>query len=259
MESQPPLISATSLNADFASLLLNVCNILSKSPNQQDNLETCKDYCSLLRVSGSSNDLLFKTEDIAKLKECSKFKQLVDIINPHVSWDEHSILTQIVSKCKSVEGQEEIEKFQKKLALYQALQIISSTSKQDSEEFAKLCVIIHKPYENVTTDEYKKVKAYIFDNLNVYPYVAVGYIRMLYHSLHIEWLVTVQAVPHMIKSAHQNKDIFIKRNFVFMQIESEVVINDEVGMCIQIMLYTYIAMYICSTVAIELYNHSTYI
>ena len=173
--------------------------------------------------------MLFKAENIAKIKECSDFKQLFEIASLHMRWDEHCILTQIVNQCKSEDGQKEIEKFEKKVALYQALQIISSISKQNlSEEFAKFIVIIDKPYENVTVDEYKTVKAYIFSNLNVYAHVAVGYIKLLYHSLHIEWLVTVQAVPHMIMSAHQNKDIFIKRNFVYMQIGSEVVINDEV-------------------------------
>ena len=212
-------------------MLLNVCHILSTSPDKQDNLETCKDYRSLLRVSDSTNDSPFKVENIAKIKECSNFKQLFEIVKLHMSWDEHSILAQIVNKCKSIEGQKEIEKFQKKMALYQALQIISSTSKKKKlpKDFLKFCVIINKPYENVIPDEYKDVKGFIFKNLNINPHVACGYIKMLYHSLHIEWLVTAQAVPHMIRSAHQNKDIFIKGNFVYMQIGSEVVINDKVG------------------------------
>ena len=229
VEPQSSLISVNNLNMDFTSLLLNVCHILNNCPNRQDNLKICKDYCSLLRVSDSSNDLLFIAENIAKIKKCRDFKQLFEIISLHMRWDEHYILTQIVNKCKSKKGQKEIEKFEKKVALYQALQIISSISTQNfSEEFAKVCVIIDKPYENVTVEEYEKVKAYVFSNLDIYAYVAVGYIKMLYHSLHIEWLVTVQAVPHMIKSAHQNKNIFIERNYVFMQIGSEVVINNEV-------------------------------
>ena len=229
---QSALISVTSLNADFTSLLLNVRHILSKSSNEQDDLEICKEYCALLKISDSSNQPLFSEELIAKIKECCNFKQLFEIISVHMSWDEHSILTQIVNYCNSVEGQQEIEKFEKKMALYQGLQIISSTSKQNlSEDFLKFCVIINKPYKNVTIDEYKNIKAYICSNLNVYAYVTVGFIRMLYHSLHIEWLVTVQAVPHMIKTAYQNKDFFIKKNFVFMQIGIEVVIYDEVSDC----------------------------
>ena len=209
---------------------MNVRHILSDSPNQQDNLETCKEFCALLTVSSSSTDSQFKAENITRIKECSNFKQLFEIVSLYMSWDEHSILTQIVSKCNSVKGQEEIEKFEKKLALNQALQIISSTSNQNlPQEFLKFCIIINQPYEKVTIEEYDSIKAYILDKLDVCTHVAGGYIRMLYHSLHIEWLITVQAVSHMTRSAHQHKDIFIKRKFVYMQIGDEVVINDEVN------------------------------
>jgi len=97
-----------------------------------------------------------------------------------------------------------------------------------SEDFAKFCVIINRPYKNLTTDEYKNIKAYIFSNLQTNAHVAVGFIRLLYHSLQIEWLVTVEAVPHMVKNANQNKHVFIKGKFIFMQIGSEVVIDDKV-------------------------------
>ena len=230
-EPQSTLISVTSLNADFTALLLKVCQILNKCPNQSNNLETCKDYCLLwLRISDSSNESLFSAEKTAKIKECSNFTQLFEIVSLHMSWDEHSILTQIVDHCNSVEGKKEIENFEKKLALYQGLQILSTTSQQSLlEDFARFCIIINKPYKSITIEEYRKVKAYIFSNLNTRAYVTVGFIRMLYHSLHIEWIVTTQAVPHMIKNAHQNKNVFIKQSFVFMQIGNEVVINNEVS------------------------------
>ena len=233
VEPQSSLISVASLNADFASLLLSVCHILSNSPNQQDNLEKCKEYCLLnFKVSDSCSESLFSPEKIAKIKECTNFRQLFEIVSEHTSWDEHSILTHIAIHCESIKGQQEIKRFDEKLALFEGLQMISSTSSNQklSKDFVKFCVIIDKPYKHVTIEEYEKVKTYIFSNLETNAYVTVGFIRLLYHSLHIEWLVTVQAVPHMIKSAHQNKDIFIKRNFVFMQIGSELVINDEVHM-----------------------------
>ena len=226
---EPQLISNNSLNADFASLLLNIGHSLSTSPDQKKNLKTCKEYCELLKVSGSSNDSQFTAKDIANIRKCSNFKQLLEIVKPHMSWDEHSILTQIINHCKSVEGQQEIKDFERKLALFQGLQIISSRSSQSlSEDFVGFCVIIDQPYKKITIEEYKNIKAYICGKLNICAQVAGCYTKMLYHSIHIEWLVTVQAVPHMIKSAYQTKDIFIKRNFVFMQIGSEVVINDEV-------------------------------
>ena len=238
MEPQTSLISVASLNADFTRLLMSVRGILSSSPNQQDNLEKCKDYCLLnFKVSDSSSESLFSPEKTTKIKECSNFKQLFEIISEHTSWDEHSMLTHIAIQCESVEGQQEIEKFDKNLALFEGLQLISSTSKQNMpKDFVKFCVIIKKSYRNITIKEYKKVKSYIFSNLETNSNVSVGFITLLYHSLHIEWLVTVQAVPHMIESAHQSKDIFIKENYVFMQIGSEVVIEDKVCKCIYIRL-----------------------
>ena len=211
---------------------MSVCRILSNSPNQQDNLEKCKDYCLLnFKVSDSSSESLFSREKTTKIKECTKFKQLFEIVSEHTSWDEHSILTHIAIQCESVEGQQEIKKFDEKLALFEGLQMISSiSSKQElSKDFVKFCVIIDKPYRYVTVEEYEKIKTYIFSNLGTNTYVTAGFIRLLYHSLHVEWLITVQAVPHMIRNAYQNKDNFIKQNYVFMQIGSEVVINDEVS------------------------------
>ena len=252
VDTQSALISVTSLNADFTGLLLNVCNILSKSPNHQDYLETCKKFCALFTIADSSNKLLFSPENISKIKECSNFSTLFEIVNLHVSWDEHSILSQMVYQCECIEGQQEIEKFEKKLALYQGLQIISSTSQQNlSEDFARFCFIINKPYKSVTIEEYTKVKAYIFSRLKTHAYVTVGFIRILYHSLHIEWVVTVQAVSHMIRNAYENKDGFIKGNVVFMQIGVEVVIENEVSFYVYTYVqyvhtpvYTYIHLYI---------------
>ena len=229
VEPQCTLTSVTSLNADFSALLLKVCQILSNSPRQHNNLERCKDYCLLLRISDSSSESLFSAEKTAKIKDCSNFKQLFEVVSFHMSWDEHSILTQIIDQCNSVEGQQEIVKFEKKMALSQGLQIISSTSQQNlSEDFARFCIIINKPYKSVTVEEYTKVKAYIFSNLKTHAYVTVGFIRMLYHSLHIEWIVTTQAVPHMIKNACESKDLFIKNSYVFMLIGVEVVIAQNV-------------------------------
>ena len=250
VDTQSALISVTSLNADFTGLLLNVRNILSKSPNHQENLEACKEYCALFRIADSSNKFLFSAEDISKIKECNNFITLFKIVSLYMSWDEHSILSQIVDQCNSIEGQQEIEKFEKKLALYQGLQIISSISQQNvSEDFAQFCIIINKPYKSVTIEEYTKVKTFIFSHLKTHAYVTVGFIRMLYHSLHIEWVVTVQAVPHMIRNAYENKDGFIKRNVVFMQIGVEVVIENEVS---------FLCIYVCTYVHTPVYLHRQY-
>ena len=97
VEPQYTLINITSLNADFANLLLSIGHILSNSPNQQDDLKTCKDFCLLLRVTEGSNESLFSAKNIAEIKECKNFKELLGIISQYISWDEYSILTYIVN------------------------------------------------------------------------------------------------------------------------------------------------------------------
>ena len=210
---------------------------MSSTPNQQDNLEKCKEYCLLnFIVSASCSESLFSPEKIKKIKECASFKLLFEIIGEHTRWDEHSMLTHIAMELESVECQQEVEKFDRKLALFEGLKLISSSSlNQDlSQEFVEFCVIINKPYKYVTIEEYKRIKTYIFSKLETNTYVTVGFVKILYHSLHIEWFVTIQAVPHMIGRAHQSKSIFINEKFVYMQIGSEVVIKDEVCMYISI-------------------------
>ena len=230
VESPYKLVNVDKLIADFTTLLLTVCEILNDCPNHQDKLQKCKDYCSLLPMSDGSNELLFKAEKINEIKKSTNFKELFENIRLNMSWDEHSILTHIVHLCNSTEGQKEIEKFWKKMAVLQGLEIIFNIPKhKPSEEFIKFCIIIDKPYQSLTIEEYMNIKTYIFSILDIRDYVTFGFIKMLYSSLHIEWLVTIQAVPYMIKSACQNKNIFIKEKFVFMQIGTEVVINDQVS------------------------------
>lgn len=69
-------------------------------------------------MSDGGNELLFKAEKISKIKKSTNFKELFENIRLNLSWDEHSILTQIVYHCDSIEGQKEIEKFGKKWQFY---------------------------------------------------------------------------------------------------------------------------------------------
>ena len=142
-----------------------------------------------------------------------------------MSWEEHSILAQIVERCKSTKAQKEITKFHKKLALFEGLQIVCDSSKYDaiSTEVARFFVIIDKPYNKISLKEYKEVRGCIVDIFGLAPPVLTNFSKLLFSSLHIEWLVTVQAVPFMIKMAYQKKDIFIKENFVFMQIGADII------------------------------------
>ena len=91
-------------------MVIAICSILSKYPNKEDNLEACKKLCINLKASDSAHVLLlFSAEKRAEIASCSNFRQLFDILNQHLSWDELSILTQIIDICGSDEAEQEFD------------------------------------------------------------------------------------------------------------------------------------------------------
>ena len=185
MPQKQPLLSFNLLSAEFGHLLVRIRRILSKSPKWKDNLEACKEYCKYLKASNKANVPLFSSEKISNINNCTDFKQLFEIVNQHLSWDEHSILTQIIDECDSDEAEQEFSKYKKKMAISKALDIINSTKSDLPSGFESFCVIIDKPYKKLTVDKYEEIKSFIFDNLDTRRYVTTGYIRVLFDSLHL--------------------------------------------------------------------------
>ena len=225
MPQAQSMLSQYQLQAEFGFMLMAIRRILSNSSNKEDNLEACKEYCIYLKVSDCANATLFTAGKLAEIKSCSDFKQLFEILNHHLSWDEHSILTQIIGICCSNEAEQEFKNYKRKIAVSKALEIISSTESNPPPGFEKFCVIIDEPYVKLTFEKYEEIKTFIFDNLDVRRFVANKYIRVLFGSLQLEWHVTIQAVPYMTKKAYEQKAFFKKNLIVFMQIGKKNIIN----------------------------------
>ena len=220
-----PLLTLDELKTEFSHLLMRIRRILSKSPDWEKNLEECKEFCCYLKASGNTNTPLFSTEKKSAIDNCRDFREFFNILSQHISWDEHSILSEIIRVSDSEEAEQEFNQYRRKMAISKALEIISSTESNLPSGFKKFIVVIDKSYQKLTIDEYEEIKKFIFDNLDVYPYVATGYIRVLFDSLHLEWHVTSQAIAHMIKMAHQRRAVFTKNYYVFMQIGKEKIID----------------------------------
>jgi len=241
-----PLLDNDQIRADFGQMVKAIRHILSQSPDWEDNLEACKELCIYLKASDNASAPLFSTAKISEINNCKNFRQLFEIVNQHLSWDEYSILTVIINECNSDEAEEEFKKYQRKIAVSKALEIISSTKSDPPPGFERFCVIIDKPYKKLTVDKYEEIKTFVFNNLDTHRYVTNKYIRVLFDSLHLEWLVTIQAIPHMIKVAHEQQ-MFFKNNFlVFMQIGKEIIINiptEETSVSLHICTYMYLGIY----------------
>ena len=225
MSPSQSLLNNDLLRAEFGRLIMTIRRILSRCPNWEENLEACKELCAYVKASDNTSVPLFSTEKISEINNCRDFREFFGIVNQHLSWDEHSILTEIIDECGSDEAEQEFNKYKRKLAVSKALEIISSTESNPPPGFEKFCVIIDKPYKKLTTEKYEEIKTFIFNNLDINRYVTNGYIRVLFDSLHLEWHVTIQAIPYMIKMAHKQKAFFESNFFVFLQIGKEVIID----------------------------------
>ena len=112
------LLTFDKLMAEFSSLLVQIRLILSQSPKQKDNLEVCKELCTYLKASNSANIPLFSQENISKINNCSDFRQLFEIMGQYFSWEEPSILNEIIIQCRSDEAEEEFQKYKRKMELW---------------------------------------------------------------------------------------------------------------------------------------------
>lgn len=220
-----PLLSHDQLRADFGRMLMTIRHILSNSPNKEEKLEACKELCLYLKANDSANVLLFGEEKRTEINNCRDFKKLFEILNQHLSWDEHSILTQIIDECDSEDAEQEFIKYKRKMAVSKGLEIISSIESNPPVGFEKFCVVIDKPYKRLTVEKYEEIKNFIFDNLDVRRFVTTGHIRVLFESLHLEWHVTAQAVPHIMRMAYERQAVFKKSFIIFMQVGKEVIID----------------------------------
>ena len=227
IDSPSTFITTKNLNADFASLLLYVCGILNNSTNKEDSLANCKSYISLLPAGVTSEDGPLSDDKIEKINKCIDFNELFVNIKEYMSWDEHSLLDQIVEQCGSPEAKKEVNEFEKRLALYQGLEIICNTSKFEmSKEFVKFCIVIDRPYKQLTVKEFIEIKAYIVKILGLNPCVLKNFCKLLYDSLHMEWLITVKAISHITKMVRQKRDIIIKQDVALVQIGEYKIIEE---------------------------------
>ena len=197
-----------------------------------------------MEINSNTNTPLFSKSAI---DNCKNFRQFFDIIRRHISWEEPYILSEIIDDCGSVEAEDELTQYRRKMAVSKGLEIISSIEQDPPPGFERFIVVIDKPYKTLTVAKYEEIKKFIFDNLDVYRYVSNEYIRVLYDSLHLEWHVTTQGIPHMIKMAHKQRAVFTKNNYVFMQIGKEIIIDIHTEQ-------TLVSLHVCSVSCHKLHS-----
>ena len=236
--NQPPEVSkqksvsailhkpANHLSAQFSSLVRTIENFLDKSSK---NLETCKRFCLYLTISDNSDILLFNDEQLKRIRECTSFRELFELLRQHWSWKGYCILEHIISESESKEAKDELEKYEKMMSSYFALQIIADNFSPNElpNEYVKMTIIIEKPYKELTLQNFTDLREFIFKQMDVKSYIAHPFIKVLFSSLHIEWYVLQQAVPHMIKMSYKNIGRLKEYSVVYIKIGEEMILDDN--------------------------------
>ena len=221
-------ITISQCHLEFSKLVMSVLGVLQTNMNEDKALERCKQFCTVLCISDSSDELLFNDEQQKKIDQCNDFRELFRSLHPHWNWNDCSILKYIIELCESNEAEQEIKQYERKMALCAGLNLIFDQNRSEPPPgFAKFYVIVNQPYDKLTVEQYESARKFIFDNVNVYQYVAHPFIHVLFGSVHFHWHIKVEAVPHMIEMALQRKEIFLKNSYVFMQIGSNVVFDER--------------------------------
>ena len=214
---------------EFAITVSRIEEILMTS-NEAENLNAIKSICGYLPISNNSpGKLMFTAEQLEEIDACSKIREIFRKLRFHLRWDDHLILTAIIGRLDSEECEELLGKFESKIDCQMKLEQIFEECKKQKQEipkgFNKMVAIVNKKYSRITKEEYDQLKCFITEYCGVEPYVLSPFLNMSPSSLLLEWLVPSTAVTHMVETGTNNKHIFIKQSFVFLQISTTVILD----------------------------------
>ena len=222
---QSTVRTANPLSVQFSTFVATIEELLDEKC--QNKLKQSKRFCANLTISDNSDELLFSDEQLQKINTCTTFSELFFLLRKHWSWKDYLILTHIISFTGLEEAKAEAEVFEKRMASYQGMKIISENLSPDNipQDYIKLSIIIDKPYRELSLKCFTELRDFIFSNLDVKKYIALPFIRFLFSSLHLELHVLKKAAPHMIKMAKLNEEVFISNSVIFIQVDQFVVLN----------------------------------
>ena len=226
------IVNPKQASTEFGILLANVIKELAK--NESENLELIKVVCSCLTVNKDPNGLLFNEEQQEEINACSNIRTLFTTrLRCCWRWDDFSFLKQIVQSV-DLDGHCEhlLDQYEEKLSIKMKLQDIYEYCQKQQENLPEgyhkmVAIVQNKIFSRITLEEYRKLKDFISQHCEVQPYVIPHFIKAGKSSLLLEWLVPLTAVPHMIRMATINGNVFITQNFVYLKISSTVIFDNR--------------------------------
>lgn len=111
-------------------------------------------------------------------------------------------------------------------------------------EYVKMAIIVEKPYKELTLEQFVELRDFIFKQMDVRPYIAHPFIKFLYSSLHMEWYILQQAVPHIIKMSFKNIKRLKEYSIVHIQIGEETVLDNYIVNKVKHIVCMYVCAYL---------------
>jgi len=215
-----------SLTDDFNTLITSAVSLLEKCTNK---LESCKQACCNLTISDNSDVLFFGTKKLTEIKCCDSFQQLFDTLQQHYSWKEFSLLKIIIEKSDSVEAMIALKQFEQSMCSVCSLKLISDNlpPRDMLPHYVKLHVKIDTASKELTLEIFQKLRDFIFQYLDIKPFVALPFIKFYFGSLHLEWYVPQHAVPYITEGANDADEILAKHSVAFIQLSDKVIYDPQ--------------------------------
>ena len=213
------ILTPEQASIEFGFLLANIIKELVK--NESVNLETIKVMCSCLTIEQHSDALYFNEEQQEAIDACSSIRRLFTRnLRDCWRWDDISLLKKIVQSLDSSDHCERLlDQYEKKIYVQMKLQEIHEYCQHEKqnlpEGYHKMVAIIRdKIFSQITLEEYNKLRDFVSEHCKVEPYVISPFIKADDSSLLLEWMIPLNAVPHMIEMATINASAFIALNFI---------------------------------------------
>jgi len=222
--------TAEQASVEFGVLLNEILKELKT--NENNNLELLKTVSSTLTVQKKEGARMFSDSEVEGIYACNSVTILLMIKLRHCyRWDDHSMLTVLMSSLNAQKCLKLLHLFEVKLYSKMKLQQIHEHCLQQKTEFPNgyhnmVAIVNDKIFSSITKEEYDELKQFISQQCGVEPYVMSPFSKASpFSSIVIEWLITFNAVSHMIETAKNNVNKFNKENFLYLKISSTVIFD----------------------------------
>ena len=216
-------------SVEFGFLLAKIVEVLQEE--EPTNLLLLQSISSTLTIQNNSEVHVFNPKQLEEIQACNNIRTLLTINLRHCyRWDDFEMLIWLMSSLNSEKCVNLLEAFKVKVDSKMKLKQIYEHCKQNklcfSEEYHKMFAIVNnKDFFKITNEEYFELKYFISEQCGVEAYVMSPLCHASPSSLILEWYIPLTAVTHMIDMAFKNRDIFMKKSFVYIEISSTVVLD----------------------------------